>query len=156
MYLRMLPPLLLMLSHSLPPFLLLPLLPQVVSIADAKDGRLSVTYASLAPPPAAAADGSAAAAPEQQQQQLVVDALVLATGGFGASKEMLRVCVLYYYCYNIYYSCSNSTHIQGLLYWKFTFLQQQCQQRLVRLLVKKQQALNNICCGCCVVCSLPT
>jgi hypothetical protein len=65
---------------------------QVISVSDAKDGRLSVTYASTAP--LAAADGStaAAAAPEeQQQQQLVVNALVLATGGFGASKEMLRV-----------------------------------------------------------------
>jgi hypothetical protein len=72
------------------------LLPQVVSILDANDGRLSVTYASTAPSAAAAAadgSGAAAATPEQQQQQqLVVDALVLATGGFGASKEMLRVC----------------------------------------------------------------
>uniref|UniRef100_A0A383VWI0 fumarate reductase (NADH) n=1 Tax=Tetradesmus obliquus TaxID=3088 RepID=A0A383VWI0_TETOB len=66
---------------------------KVVSIEDAKDGRLSVTYAATAPRPAAAADGSAtaaAAAAAPEEQQLVVNALVLATGGFGASKEMLR------------------------------------------------------------------
>jgi hypothetical protein len=69
--------------------LLLLLLPQVLSLSDAKDRRLSVTYTSAAPPPAAANGDTAAAPPEEQ---LVVDALVLATGGFGASKEMLRVC----------------------------------------------------------------
>jgi hypothetical protein len=67
--------------------------PQVVSISDARDGRLSVTYAPTAPTATAAGGSTAAAASgeQQQQQQLVVDALVLATGGFGASKEMLRV-----------------------------------------------------------------
>lgn len=65
--------------------LLLQLLPQVVGLSATGGGQLSITYTSTAAAEAAASDGAS------RQLVLPVDAVVLATGGFGASKELLKV-----------------------------------------------------------------
>jgi hypothetical protein len=74
--------------------LLLPCMWQVLEIAQEANGRLSIMYTAAQPPPTAAAAGSSDA-PRIEDPPLpavlLVDALVLAAGGFAANKQMLQV-----------------------------------------------------------------
>lgn len=73
---------------------LLPGMRQVLEIAEEGSGRLSIMYTAAQPPPTAAA--AAGDAPHIEDPPLptvmLVDALVLAAGGFAANKQMLQVC----------------------------------------------------------------
>lgn len=74
---------------------------QVLQIGDTGDGRLGIMYTAAQPPAGAAAGATAAAGsngagPHIEDPplpaMLLADAVVLAAGGFAASKEMLQVC----------------------------------------------------------------
>jgi hypothetical protein len=67
---------------------------QVLKIADSGDGQLSIMYTAAQPtaPPQAAAKGDVPHIDGPPlPAMLLVDALVLAAGGFAANKQMLQV-----------------------------------------------------------------
>jgi hypothetical protein len=71
--------------------------PQVLRVGENGDGRLGIMYTAAQQPATAAAAAGNGDAPHVKEgskapAMLLADALVLAAGGFAASKQMLQVC----------------------------------------------------------------